>query len=146
MKWFVAALAAVAIAVPTKAFPCDEHEGQASAKKPAIQNITVQQLATAKQAGKATVYDANNSETRQQMGVIPGAKLLTSAVKYEPAKELPTDKSGKVVFYCYNEQCGASHMAAKRATEAGYTDVAVLPAGINGWKAAGQPTATPSQS
>jgi rhodanese-related sulfurtransferase len=144
MKWFVAALAAVAIAVPTKAYSCDEHEGQA--KKPAIQNMTVKQLASAKQEGKATVYDANNAETRQSMGVIPGAKLLTSAVKYEPAKELPADKSGKVVFYCYNEQCGASHMAAKRAAEAGYTDVAVLPSGIKGWKDSGQPTATPSQS
>ncbi|HVE82994.1 MAG TPA: rhodanese-like domain-containing protein [Myxococcales bacterium] len=145
MKWFVAALAAVAIAVPTKAFSCDEHEGQASAKK-AVQSISVKDLAAAKQAGKATIYDANNTETRQQEGVIPGAKLLTSAVKYEPSKELPADKSGQVVFYCYNEACGASHMAAKRASEAGYTDVAVLPAGIKGWKAAGQPTATPSQS
>jgi len=145
MKWFVAALAAVAIVVPTKAFSCDEHEGQASAKK-AVQSISVKDLAAAKQAGKATIYDANTSETRQQEGVIPGAKLLTSAVKYEPSKELPTDKSGKVVFYCYNEQCGASHMAAKRAAEAGYTDVAVLPAGIKGWKAAGQPTATPGHS
>jgi rhodanese-related sulfurtransferase len=145
MKWFVAAFAAVALIAPTKAFPCDEHEGQASAK-PAVQTLTVKELAAAKQAGKATVYDANTPDTRQQMGIIPGAKLLTSAVKYEPAKELPADKSGQVVFYCYNEQCGASHMAAKRASEAGYTNVAVLPAGIKGWKAAGQPTATPSQS
>ncbi|HYV48941.1 MAG TPA: rhodanese-like domain-containing protein [Myxococcaceae bacterium] len=146
MKWFVAALAAVAIVVPTKAFSCDEHEGQASAKKPAIQSLTVKQLADAKQAGKATVYDANTPDVRQQMGIIPGAKLLVSAVKYEPSKELPADKSGQVVFYCYNEQCGASHMAAKRASEAGYTNVAVLPAGIKGWKDAGQPTATPGQS
>jgi len=146
MKWFVAALAAVAIVVPTKAFSCDEHEGQTSAKKPAIQSLTVKQLADAKQAGKATVYDANTADTRQQMGIIPGAKLLTSAVKYEPSKELPSDKSGQVVFYCYNEACGASHMAAKRASEAGYTNVAVLPAGIKGWKDAGQPTATPGQS
>ena len=108
--------------------------------------MSVKELAQLKQQGKATVYDANTADVRQQMGVIPGAKLLISAVKYEPAKELPANKSDKVVFYCYNEQCGASHMAAKRASEAGYTDVAVLPAGIKGWKDAGQPTATPSPS
>lgn len=145
MKWFIAALAAVAIAVPTKAYSCDEHEGQAKAK-PAIQNMSVKELAQLKQQGKATVYDANSTDTRKEAGVIPGARLLTSAVKYDPAKELPSTKSDKVVFYCYNEQCGASHQAAKRATGAGWTDVSVLNAGIMGWKAAGQPTATPGQS
>ncbi len=143
MKWFVAALAAVAIAVPTKAFSCDEHAEQAKAK---VQSMSVKELAQLKQQGKATVYDANNDSTRKEAGVIPGARLLTSAVKYDPAKELPATKSDKVVFYCYNEQCGASHQAAKRATEAGWTDVSVLNAGIMGWKAAGQPTATPGQS
>jgi rhodanese-related sulfurtransferase len=146
MKLFVAALAALALAVPTKAFSCDEHEGQASAKKPAVQNMSVKELASLKQQGKATVFDANNNDTRKEAGVIPGAKLLTSAVKYDPAKELPATKSDKVVFYCYNEQCGASHQAAKKAAEAGWTDVSILNAGIMGWKAAGQPTATPGQS
>jgi rhodanese-related sulfurtransferase len=145
MKWFVAALAAIAIAVPTKAFSCDEHDQQAQAK-PAVQSVSVKELAQLKQQGKATIYDANTTEARQEQGIIPGARLLTSAVKYDPAKELPAQKSDKVVFYCYSEQCGASHQAAKRATEAGYSDVSVLSAGIMGWKAAGQPTAKPGQS
>jgi rhodanese-related sulfurtransferase len=38
----------------------------------------------------------------------------------------------------------ASHKAARRAVEAGYTDVAVMVDGLKGWKAAGQPVATPS--
>lgn len=143
MKWFVAAFAAVALVAPTKAFACDEEH---KTKQATIQNMSVKELATLKQEKKATVYDANNSDTRQKSGVIPGARMLTSAVKYEPAKELPANKSDKIVFYCYNEQCGASHQAAKRATEAGWTDVNVLPAGIEGWKAAGQPTAKPGQS
>jgi len=143
MKWFVAAFAAVALIAPTKALACDEEH---KTKQATIQNMSVKELATLKQQNKATVYDANNTDTRQKSGVIPGAKLLTSAVKYEPAKELPANKSDKIVFYCYNEQCGASHQAAKRATEAGWTDVAVLPVGIEGWKAAGQPTAKPGQS
>ena len=143
MKWFVAAFAAVALIAPTKALACDEEH---KTKQAAVQSMSVKELAALKQEKKATVYDANSTDTRQKSGIIPGAKLLTSAVKYEPAKELPANKSDKIVFYCYNEQCGASHQAAKRATEAGWTDVAVLPAGIEGWKAAGQPTAKPGQS
>ena len=38
----------------------------------------------------------------------------------------------------------ASHAAARRAVEHGYTDVSVMPAGIKGWKAAGEPTAPAS--
>ena len=145
MKWFVAALAALAIAVPTKALACDEHEKTAAAK-PTIQKLSVTELASLKKENKATVYDANSPETRQKAGIIPGAKLLTSVAKFEPAKELPANKSDKIVFYCANEMCGASHQAAKKANQAGWTDVAVLPVGIEGWKAAGQPTAAPSQS
>ncbi len=33
----------------------------------------------------------------------------------------------------------ASHEAARRATQAGYTDVSVMADGIFGWKDAGQP-------
>jgi rhodanese-related sulfurtransferase len=43
-------------------------------------------------------------------------------------------------------QCGASHVAAERAIEAGYSDVAVLPDGIKGWKQAGQATTPAPQS
>jgi rhodanese-related sulfurtransferase len=146
MKWFAAAIAAVAIVIPSKGYTCDEEHKQTQAAKPAVQKMSVDALAKLNKEHKATVYDANSPDTRQKMGVIPGAKLLTSAVKYEPSKELPATKTDKIVFYCMNEMCGASHMAAKRATEAGYTDVSVLPAGIEGWKAAGQATATPSQS
>ena len=148
MKLFAAALAAVAIAVPSTGYTGDEdcQAKQAKQATPAIQKVNVQELAQLRDQKKSVVYDANGAETRQKMGIIPGAKLLTSAVKYDPAKELPASTSDKLVFYCSNEMCGASKQAAKRAIEAGYTDVAVLPEGIAGWKAAGQPTATPSQS
>jgi rhodanese-related sulfurtransferase len=34
----------------------------------------------------------------------------------------------------------ASHQAARRAVDAGYTDVSIMPDGIKGWNEAGQPT------
>ena len=37
----------------------------------------------------------------------------------------------------------ASHEAARRAVEAGYTDVSVMTDGILGWNLAGKPTAKP---
>jgi rhodanese-related sulfurtransferase len=37
----------------------------------------------------------------------------------------------------------ASHGAARRAVEAGHTDVAVMVDGLKGWRAAGKPTIKP---
>ena len=39
---------------------------------------------------------------------------------------------------------GASHAAAGRAVEAGYTDVSVMVDGTKGWKALGKPTVKPA--
>lgn len=95
-----------------------------------------------KEAKPVVAVDANGAETRAKMGVIPGAVLLTSSSKFD-VKELPKDKSAGLVFYCANERCSASKKAASRAVEAGYSDVAVLPAGIAGWVAEGYKTETP---
>lgn len=83
------------------------------------------------------IFDANGDATRKSEGVIPTAVLLSSSSEYDLAL-LPKDKATSVVFYCANEKCMASHGAAKRAIGAGYTNVAVLGAGISGWVKAGQ--------
>ncbi len=90
----------------------------------------------------ATVLDANGPETRQAMGVVPGAVLLSSSRDYA-LSELPQSKDGKLVFYCGGEMCRASDSAAARAVQAGYSDVNVMRAGIRGWKSAGQTTQIP---
>jgi hypothetical protein len=46
------------------------------------------------------IYDANGWGLRSTAGVVPGAHLLTSDDKYDVAKELPPEKSAKLVFYC----------------------------------------------
>ncbi|MBI3555067.1 MAG: rhodanese-like domain-containing protein [Deltaproteobacteria bacterium] len=104
--------------------------------------IHVKDLSTlmAQKDAKIAIFDANNKETRQKDGVIPGATLLTSYKDYDTAKVLPAAKDTNVVFYCANQQCMASHAAAKRAAKAGYTNVAVLSDGIQGWVKAGQAT------
>jgi rhodanese-related sulfurtransferase len=88
-------------------------------------------------ADKATAVDANNAGTREKMGTLPGAIKLTSYDGYN-VSELPADKARRLVFYCANTQCEASHDAANKAIAAGYTDVEVMPDGIAGWVNAGK--------
>lgn len=104
-----------------------------------IPEVTVDELAALLARQACVPVDANGARTRERQGVIPGAVLLTDSAEYLPS-ELPGDKAMALVFYCTNEACSASHEAAARARLAGYPDVRVLPAGIAGWKKAGQPT------
>ncbi|MCA9678206.1 MAG: rhodanese-like domain-containing protein [Kofleriaceae bacterium] len=112
---------------------------QAAAAK--VGEVSVDQLDQLIAKGECQAIDANNASTRARAGVIPGATLLTSYSDYD-LSVLPTDKGKKLVFYCANEMCGASHAAAERAVIAGYTDVGVMPAGIAGWAKAGKPVRT----
>lgn len=41
--------------------------------------------------------------------------------------DLPKDKSTPVVFYCINERCSASPIAARRARELGWSNVYLMP-------------------
>ena len=53
---------------------------------------------------KVQIYDANHPSTREQFGIIPGAHLLSSYDNYDVSKELPPDKSAKLVFYCADQK------------------------------------------
>jgi len=122
--------------------PTGETPAKEAAAKKDLPEIEVAALASLISEKKpVTVFDANRPETRKKEGVIPGAKLLTSAKEY-PVSELPKDKAEKLVFYCYNEMCPASHSAAEKAIISGHTDVSILTAGIVGWKKAGNKTQT----
>jgi rhodanese-related sulfurtransferase len=88
------------------------------------------------------VFDANGKSTREAQGIIPTAVLLPSSSTYD-LSVLPSDKATPAVFYCANDRCTASHTAAKRAMDAGYTDVSVLSVGISGWVKAGKTTEKP---
>ena len=107
--------------------------------KAELPTISVDELATLIADGKGAAVDANLSTVRSRQGRIPGAILLSDFAEYD-LRELPDDRARKLVFYCANEKCGASHAAAEKAKVAGWTDVRVLPAGIVGWKSAGKET------
>jgi len=100
--------------------------------------VSVDQVATLLETKKAQAVDANGVDTRKEMGTLPGAVLLTNYRSFD-LSELPADKSKELVFYCGGEACTAAPTAAKRAIEAGYTDVKVMSAGISGWVKAHKP-------
>jgi len=144
MKALVAAVAVVVLAVPVQSFACGGAEMAAAEKSVNIEKVDVKKVVELQKAAAVYVLDANGEKTRSEQGVIPGAKLLSSAASYDVVKELPLMKEAQLVFYCANEKCRASTIAAERAAKAGFSNVAVLPAGISGWKAAGQKTVRPS--
>lgn len=82
------------------------------------------------------LYDANVESTRENIGIIPGAKLIDSSGTNDLQKSLPSDKNAILVFYCANTRCSASHLAAEKAIELGYKNVSVMVDGIYGWQKA----------
>jgi rhodanese-related sulfurtransferase len=135
MKRALLTLALSLSAVPAVALACDgaEQRAEASPKK-----VTITEVASWLKEKKVTPVDANGADFRAKNGVLPGAVLLTSSASFDANKELPAKKDSKLVFYCANTACSASHFAAMKAIEAGYSDVTVLPDGLQGWKKAGQ--------
>jgi len=138
---FAFALAASVTASGAGCAKKDDHAAATAGAKPGeakpIATVTIDELDGMLAKGACTPVDANGDTTRQKKGVIPGAIRLTDYETYS-AGELPADKAKPLVFYCANEQCGASHTAAEKAIVAGYRDVRVLPAGIMGWAQAGK--------
>ncbi len=106
-----------------------------------VPTITVDEVDQKLASGDCVAVDANGTETRKKMGVVPGAVLLTDSETFD-VSELPADKSKELVFYCANTRCGASHEAAEKALTAGYTNVKVMPEGIAGWVKAGKQVQT----
>ena len=86
------------------------------------------------------VYDANLADTRERFGVIDGAHLpqLIRPITMS-LRSYPPTKTPRLVFYCFDKRCMASHEAARRAIDAGYKNVSVMGDGIVGWRIMGAP-------
>ncbi len=137
-KTSLIAFACVALLGGCNSRPAPAPEKAAEASK-ATPERSVAEVATALKDKTVVAIDANNIETRQQYGVVPGAVLLSDHRDYA-LTELPSDKAKALVFYCGGTQCRASDAAASKAISAGYANVSVMREGIKGWAGAGQPT------
>jgi rhodanese-related sulfurtransferase len=101
-------------------------------------DISIPDVKAAIAAKNVTLLDANGTRS-YKAGHVPGA-LNFEAVKADLARSLPADKNALIVAYCGNPKCMAYKEAAQAVKELGYTNVKHMPAGIAGWKQAGEPT------
>ena len=53
---------------------------------------------------KVQIYDANHPSTRERFGVIPRRSSARFLHHYDVSKELPSNKSAKLVFYCADQK------------------------------------------
>jgi rhodanese-related sulfurtransferase len=110
--------------------------GATAAQQPVSLSIDAVADLIAKKPRALHIYDANPKEVYEQ-GHLPGARWI--AFDHVTPDSLPKDRSAILVFYCYNDQCRASHRAATSAIDLGWQKVHVMPAGIRGWQKAGKP-------
>ena len=103
-----------------------------------VKDVTIPDLKADIAAGKVTLLDANGTKSWKEAH-IPGA-IDFKGSKDNLASLLPKDKNAPVVAYCGGPQCMAYKAAVKAAEELGYTNIKHLPAGISGWKRAGEKT------
>ena len=75
---------------------------QSATKEEQFATLTVDEVAAQVEAKQITPVDCNGDGTREKMGVVPGAILITDEEQYGPS-ELPADKNTKLVFYCSKE-------------------------------------------
>ena len=71
---------------------------------------------------------------------LPGALLIPLEVLAAHLSRMELSKAQTIVVYC-NQGAGRGPAAVQALTDAGFTNVVNLQAGIEGWRAAGLPTA-----
>jgi len=104
----------------------------------AMPTLTVEALAAIIDAKSPVVLLDARSGKWDDGRRIPGAKSLNAGSKDEEIAGVLPAKDALVVTYCSNPKCQASPELAKRLRELGYKNVIELPAGIDGWEAAGR--------
>ena len=112
-----------------------------AAAKARIEELSVAELQAEIEAGEVTVVDIRDVRERWDKGAIPGAKSMPRGMlEFWFAPESPyykgdLDVGTRYVLHCAGGQRSA--LAAAVLQDLGYTNVAHLEVGFNGWKEAG---------
>jgi rhodanese-related sulfurtransferase len=109
--------------------------------KAAIEELSVDQLQAEIDSGSCTMIDIRDIRELWERGTIPGARSMPRGMLefwFDP--ESPYYRGGidfdeRYVLHCAGGQRSA--LAAKVLQDLGYTNVAHLDVGFNGWKDAG---------
>lgn len=112
-----------------------------AAAKARIEELSVEQLQAEIEGGDVTVVDIRDVRERWERGAIPGAKSVPRGMlefwfdPESPYYKGEMDFADRYVVYCAGG--GRSALAATALEDLGYTNIAHLTVGFNGWKDAG---------
>ncbi len=114
--------------------------GQAKAD---VENLTPDQVAAELASGDAVLVDLRESEELAANGVIPGSVHAPRGMLEfyaDPTNRFHRpefDPERRIILHC--GAGGRSALAAATLLDMGYTDVAHLESGFEGWRKAGKP-------
>jgi rhodanese-related sulfurtransferase len=109
--------------------------------KSRIEELSVEELQAEIEAGGVTLVDIRDPREQWERGAIPGAKSMPRGMLefwFDPESKYyrgGLDFGERYVLYCAGG--GRSALAADMLQDLGYTNVAHLTVGFNGWKDAG---------
>lgn len=114
------------------------------AAKRGIENLSIEQVRDELASDEgALLVDIREVQELVDLGTIPGAKHVPRGMLEfwaDPSIDYHRDffqKDRRTILFCAGG--GRSALAAQALKEMGYTNVAHLDVGFNGWKAAGEP-------
>jgi rhodanese-related sulfurtransferase len=111
--------------------------------KSRIENLSVEEFAEELARGQALVIDIREAEERVVDGAIPGTvhaprgMLEFYADPGNPFHRPEFDPGRRIILHCGGG--GRSALATAALQDMGYTDVAHLESGFDGWRKAGKP-------
>lgn len=100
-----------------------------------LATITTEELSTGIADKSLFVVDNNTPEIFAKNHIVTAQHMDPRQLDQQ---RLPANKDAKLVFYCKNTWCMASHAGARQALELGYKNSRVYPDGIDGWIKAGK--------
>lgn len=86
------------------------------------------------------LIDARRAKDYKKEHIIGSINLPALDVNSKTLAEIAPENKTKLVFYCQNLKCSASHIAASKALGAGYKYIYEFSGGIESWKQHGYPT------
>ena len=110
-----------------------------AAARSRVSEVTPEQLRSRME--EVTILDVREPHEFDQ-GVVPGAVYMSRGVLERDIEVMVPDRSTPIILYC----AGGSRSALAAATllDMGYSEVASLAGGFDGWKAAGMPWGDPA--
>jgi rhodanese-related sulfurtransferase len=112
--------------------------------KSRIEELSVEQLQAEIESGEVTLIDIRDVREQWERGAIPGARSMPRGMLefwFDPESKYyrgGLERDARYVVYCAGG--GRSALAADVLQDLGYTNVAHLTVGYNGWKSAGGAT------